>query len=158
MTVHVYKAGLLSAFGHDHEISAPLSGGVVDLEGRKVELHVDAQTLRVQDPKASAGDRADIQANMLGADVLDAANYREIRFRSTGAQPAGERAWTVRGDLTLHGETRPVSLEVHERDGHFAGTCRFRITDFRIKPVRVAGGTIRVKDELQVEFDIQLAR
>jgi polyisoprenoid-binding protein YceI len=157
MTVRVYKAGILSAFGHDHEISAPLSGGTVNVEGRKVELQVDTGALRVQDPKASGKDRAEIQATMLGPEVLDAANYKEIRFRSTSAEPAGAGAWRVKGELTLHGETRPVSMEVHERGGHYAGACRFHITDFGIKPVKVAGGTVRVKDEVQVEFDIQLA-
>jgi len=158
MKVHVYKAGLLSAFGHDHEISAPLSGGTVDVEGRQVELSVDARALRVQDPKASAGDRAEIQAAMLGAAVLDAATYQEIRFRSTGVESAAAHAWKVNGELTLHGQTRPLSLEVREQDGHYAGACRFRISDFRIQPVKAAGGTVRVKDEVQVEFDIQLAR
>lgn len=158
MTVHVYKAGLLSAFGHDHEISAPLSGGTVDVEGRVVQLSVDARALRVQDAKASAADRAEIQATMLGAAVLDAANYKEIRFRSTGVEPAAARTWKVNGELTLHGQTRPVSMEVREQDGHYTGACRFRITDFRIQPVKAAGGTVRVKDEVQVEFDIQLAR
>ncbi len=158
MTVHVYKAGLLSAFGHDHEISAPLSGGTVDVEGRVVQLSVDARALRVQDAKASAGDRAEIQATMLGAAVLDASTYKEIRFRSTGVEPAAARTWKVNGELTLHGQTRPVSMEVREQDGHYTGACRFRITDFRIQPVKAAGGTVRVKDEVQVEFDIQLAR
>ncbi|MDR3699990.1 MAG: YceI family protein [Candidatus Sulfopaludibacter sp.] len=158
MTVHVYKAGLLSVFGHDHEISAPLSGGAVDVEGRKVELRVDAAGLRVQDANVSGKDREDIQATMLGAGVLDAANYKEIRFRSTSAEPAGAGAWKVNGELTLHGETRPVSMQVHERGGHYAGAFRLNITDFRIKPVKAAGGAVRVKDEVQIEFDIQLAR
>jgi polyisoprenoid-binding protein YceI len=157
MTVHVYKAGVLSAFGHDHEISAPLAGGAVDVAARKVELHVNAEALRVQDA-TSDKDRAEIQATMLGAAVLDSANYKEIRFHSTGAEPAGAAAWKVNGELTLHGETRPVSMEVHERDGQFAGACRFKITDFGVKPVKAAGGAVRVKDEVEVEFNIQLAR
>ena len=158
MTVHVYKAGLLSAFGHDHEISAPIARGNVDVQGRKVELHADAGALRVQDPKVSDKDRDDIQTNMLGPDVLDAANHKEIRFQSTSATAAGAGAWKITGDLTLHGETRPVSMEVRGTDGHYAGTCRFKITDFGIKPVKAAGGAVRVKDEVQIEFDIQLAR
>ena len=158
MTVHVCKAGVLSAFGHDHEIDAPIARGSVDVEGRKVELHVDARALRVRDPKASDKDRREIQANMLGPDVLDAENHREIAFQSTRIEAAGPGAWKVSGDLTLHGETRPASVEVQERGGRYSGACRFKITDFGIKPVRAAGGAIRVKDEVQMEFDIQLAR
>jgi polyisoprenoid-binding protein YceI len=158
MTVHVYKAGLLSAFGHDHEISAPVAGGTVDVAGRRVELHVDAGALRVQDAKVSDKDRADIQATMLSSAVIDAGQFKEIRFRSTGVQSAGAGAWKVNGDLTLHGETHPVSMEVHEKDGQYVGTCRFDITSFGIKPVKAAGGAVRVKDAVDVEFDVALAR
>jgi polyisoprenoid-binding protein YceI len=158
MTIHVYKAGMFSALGHDHEISAPIAGGSVDVQGRKVDLHVSAGALRVQDPKASDKDRGEIQANMLGRDVLDVENHKEIAFRSTGAEPAGAGTWKVSGELTLHGATHPVSMEVSERDGHYVGNCRFNITDFGITPIKAAGGTIRVKDEVQVQFDIQLAR
>ena len=158
MTVHVYKAGVLSAFGHDHEIAAPIGGGSVDVEARKVELHVNAGALRVLDPKASDKDRGEIQTKMLGSDVLDAENHKEIGFQSTRAEAAGTGAWKLSGNLTLHGETRPVSLAVREKDGHYSGTCRFNITNFGIKPVKAAGGTVRVKDEVQIDFDVQLAR
>ncbi len=127
MTVHVYKAGVFSAFGHDHEISAPIASGSVDVEKRKVELHATAGALRVQDPKVSDKDRGEIQANMLGADVLDAANHPEISFQSTGAEAAGAGAWKVTGNLKLHGATQPVSMDVRESDGHYSGSCRFKI-------------------------------
>ena len=158
MTVRVYKAGLLSAFGHDHEISAPLTAGSVDVQARKVELSVSTGALRVQDAKISDKDRQSIQTTMLGPEVLDAANYKEIRFRSTSALAGEAGAWKVAGQLTLHGATKPVSMDVHEKDGHYSGSCRFNITDFGIKPVKVAGGTVKVKDEVQVDFDIQTAR
>jgi hypothetical protein len=38
VTVHVYRSGIFSAFGHDHEISAPIARGTVDIEKRMVEL------------------------------------------------------------------------------------------------------------------------
>jgi polyisoprenoid-binding protein YceI len=158
MTVHVYKSGMLSAFGHDHDIAAPVAAGTVDVAGRHVELQVNATALKVQDPKGSDKDRGEIQANMLGPEVLDAENHKEIRFRSTGAEPAGQGAWKLNGELTLHGATHAVSMEVHERDGHYTGNCRLNITDFGIKPIKAAGGTVRVKDEVQIDFDIQLAR
>ena len=65
---------------------------------------------------------------------------------------------TVRGTLTLHGQTAPVTVRVTERAGHFTGSSAFRLTEFSIKPVRIAGGTVKVKDEVRIEFDIQLAR
>ena len=158
MTVHVYRAGALAVFGHDHEITAPIAGGGVDTAGRHVELRVNAAALRVRDPNASEKDRAEIQKTMLGPDVLDAEQHREILFKSTAVEKAGD-GWTVRGNLTLHGQTKTVAVEVREaQEGHYTGSARLRQTDFGIKPVKVAGGTVRVKDELRIDFDIQLAR
>lgn len=158
MTVRVYKAGLLSALGHNHEISAPIAGGTVDPAARRVELHAQARALEVHDPGVSEKDRAEIQSTMLGPDVLDAEHHPEIGFRSTGAEPAGAGPWKVTGNLTLHGQTRTVVVEVREEGGHYVGTSRFKQTEFGIQPVKVAGGSIRVKDEIEVEFNIQLAR
>ena len=158
MTVHVYKAGMLSAFGHDHDIAAPVSAGTVDVTGRKVDLAVNTAAMRVQDPKASEKDRSDVQTTMLGADVLDAANHKEIRFHSTVAEPAGPGAWKVTGELTIRGTPHPVSFDVREHDGHYAGSCKLNISDFGIKAIKAAGGTVRVKDEIQIDFDIQLAK
>jgi polyisoprenoid-binding protein YceI len=156
MTVRVYKAGIFSAFGHDHEIAAPIAGGAVDPGAHSVELRVNARALRVGDPGVSEKDRAQIQETMLGPEVLDAEHHAEIVFRSAAASPGGEGVWQVRGTLTLHGENRPVTVEVREHGGHYVGSARLKQTDFGIKPVKVAGGTVRVKDEIRVDFDIQL--
>jgi polyisoprenoid-binding protein YceI len=158
LTVRVHKAGLFSALGHDHNITAPIARGEVDTSAHQVELHANAGALRVSDPDVSEKDRAEIERTMLGPHVLDAERHPEIVFRSTGAEPVGAGSWRVRGNLTLHGETRPVTVEVRERDAHYVGTSRFRQTDFGMKPVKVAGGTVRVKDEVRIEFDIQLMR
>jgi len=147
----------LSALGHDHEIAAPIASGKVDTAARTVEIHVKAAALKVRDPNVSDKDRAEIQSTMLGTEVLDAASHPEIVFRSTTAGPAGAGSWTLNGNLTLHGQTRPVTVEVKEAGGHYTGTARLKQTEFGITPVKVAGGTIKVKDEIQIEFDIQLA-
>lgn len=156
--VHVSKAGVLSAFGHDHEIAAPITSGTVDAGAKRVEIHINATSMKVVDPGGSDKDRAEIQSTMLGPDVLDANQYREIVFRSTAAEGQSEGKWRVTGDLTLHGQSRPVVLEVADEGGHYAGTARIRQTEFAMKPVKVAGGTVRVKDEVQIEFDIRLSK
>jgi polyisoprenoid-binding protein YceI len=95
---------------------------------------------------------------MVGPEVLDAAKYPEIIFRSTGVDAASEGSWKVQGELTLHGQTKSVAVEVREAGGHYTGASRFNLSDFGIKPIKVAGGSVRVKDEIRIEFDIQLAR
>ncbi|HEV2687217.1 MAG TPA: YceI family protein [Bryobacteraceae bacterium] len=158
MTVHVYKGGAFSAFGHNHEISAPIRSGSADITGHHVELTVEASALRVRDTDASEKDRAEIQKTMLGPAVLDTERYREIVFRSTAAEPAGTGAWNVSGALTLHGQTKTVAVRVSEKAGHYIGQVALKQTDFGMKPVKVGGGAVKVKDEIRIEFDIQLAR
>src|SRR5216684_3755666 len=53
MTVRVYKAGVFSALGHNHEISAPITGGAIDTSARQVELQTNAAALQVRDPEVS---------------------------------------------------------------------------------------------------------
>lgn len=158
MTVRVSKAGAFSALGHDHEIAAPIADGAIDTTARRVELRVDAAALRVRDPDASEKDRQEIQKTMLGPDVLAVDRYPQIVFKSTAAKPAGAGSWTISGELKLHGQTRPVTVQVHLRGGHYVGTVRLKQSDFGMKPVKVAGGMVSVKDEVRIDFDIQLAQ
>jgi polyisoprenoid-binding protein YceI len=154
MTVRVFKSGMFSAFGHDHEISAPIRDGKFSEGDRSVDLTVDARQMRVMDKDVSDKDRAEIQENMLGPKVLDTGQFPEIRFHSTAVQPAGDGRWTVSGDLTVHGKTRPVKLEVKLQNGHYQGSAQLKQRDFGIEPISVGGGAVKVKDELRVEFDI----
>jgi polyisoprenoid-binding protein YceI len=157
LTVRVEKTGIFSALGHNHEITATIDRGSVDLNTHQVTLYAKSASLNVRDQDTSEKDRAQIQATMAGPEVLDVETYPEIVFRSTGAQPAGAGVWKVSGSLSLHGRTHPVDVSVQEKNGHYVGTSQFRQTDFGMKPVKVAGGTVQVKDEVRIEFDIQLA-
>jgi polyisoprenoid-binding protein YceI len=158
LKVRVYKTGFFSAFAHNHEIDAPVTQGAVDTsEQASVKLSVDARKLRVVDPEVSEKDRGDIQKTMLGPEVLDSEHFPEIVFKSTAVEPNGADRWTVRGELTLHGQTRPVAVDVSYRAGHYTGQATLKQTEFGIKPVSIAGGTVKVKDAVRVEFDIQLA-
>jgi polyisoprenoid-binding protein YceI len=153
VTVRVYKSGLFSSFGHDHEIRASIKDGAFDEEKNTVWFVVEARSLHVRDAEASEKDRAEIQATMLGPKVLDSEEFREIRFRSTEVNRHGNQ-WTVHGDLTLHGQTRPVQAEVERQNGGYRGSARLRQKDFGITPVSIAGGSVKVKDEVRIEFEI----
>ena len=85
LTVKVWKTGLFSAFAHDHEISAPItSGAVVEGDHASVNFVVNARAMKVLDPDASASTRAEVEHNMLSAEVLDTERYPKISFESTG--------------------------------------------------------------------------
>ena len=153
--VEVGRSGLLSAFGHDHRIRAPVSSGRVRSEGGPaVEIAFDARSLRVADGGLSDSDREKVQATMRGSDVLDAERYPEIVFRSSAVEAAGAGRWSVSGSLTLHGQTRPVRADVSLSGRRYRGEAAFPLTDFGIRPPVVAGGTVRVRDEVRIVFDV----
>ena len=154
LTVRAYKGGVFSSFGHDHEIRAQIKEGAFDEEKGTVWFVVEARSLKVQDAEASEKDRADIHDTMLGPKVLDSEKFHEIRFRSTEVTRRGNDRWTVRGDLTLHGQTKPVQAEVERQNGGYRGSAQLRQKDFGITPVTVAGGSVKVKDEVRIEFEI----
>jgi polyisoprenoid-binding protein YceI len=156
LTIHVGKTGTFSGFGHEHEVRAPIHSGSADTGAHPaVEIHVDARALRVIDKDASEKDRAEVQKTMLGPEVLDSEHHQEIVFKSIGTEAGGPGKWTLRGNLTLRGQTHPVTAQVTLKDGHYTGEGTVKLTDFGIKPPGKAG--VRAKDELKVTFDVQLA-
>jgi len=154
LTVRVFKSGLFSGFAHDHEISAPLSSGTVDATALSVDVHFDARRMTVLDPDASAGDRAKVQETMLSEKVLDAAKFPEIAFVSRNVRVVGNNAYSAEGDLTLHGVTHAVTVSVSLANGHYTGSAKLKQTDFGIQPIKIAGGSVKVKDEVEISFDI----
>jgi hypothetical protein len=155
LTVLVYKSGLFSAFADNHIVKAPIATGTMSEQAPlAIELIVRAADLRVLDPNLSPDRRAEVQAKMLSADVLDVERFPDITFTSTGIQPAGTDRWTVTGRLVLHGQTRTISFPVVRANGHYRGEVSIKQRDFGIEPIRIAGGTVKVKDEVRVQFDI----
>src|SRR5205085_1862278 len=54
----------------------------------------------------------DRDAHLKNADFFDVAHYPTITFASTGVKPRGDDTWELAGDLTVHGTTKPVTLQV----------------------------------------------
>jgi polyisoprenoid-binding protein YceI len=156
LTIHVGKTGAFSGFGHEHEVRALIHSGTAETGSHPaVEIHVDARQLRVIDKNASEKERAEVQKTMLGPEVLNSEQHQEIVFKSTAAEAAGQDRWTLRGNLTLRGQTRPVTVQVTLKDGHYTGEAAVKQTDFGIKPPGKAG--VRAKDEVKIVFDVRMA-
>jgi polyisoprenoid-binding protein YceI len=162
----VGKAGLLGFAGHAHEVLAPSVGGRVEVDSTdwqhsRVSLELDATTLRVTGKDEPASDVPQVQRVMLSDQVLDVARYPKITFESHRVTVASHHgasgAVVVDGDLTLHGTTRPATIRADVTFGPAGdlsarGAFSLKQTQFGIVPVTAAGGTVRVKDELEVNF------
>jgi polyisoprenoid-binding protein YceI len=165
--IHVYKEGVFKAFGHDHLIEGKDVSGEAQFDPEKMEqssvrLKIPTKSITVVDPGESEKDRHEVQTTMEGEKVLDTAKFPEITFRSSGisAVKKNPQGWelTLSGTLKLHGVEKPVSfpLRVHSDGDELRGEGELSIlqTDYGITPVKVAGGSVKVKDKLKISFTI----
>jgi polyisoprenoid-binding protein YceI len=163
--VHANAGGLLGAFAHDHLIEAQKIEGCATIDPKNlsrssVKVTFRTADLRVLDPKESADDRAKVQKTM-ETEVLRIAEYPQIAFESTGVEASGSDRFRVLGNLTIRGKSQPATIPVVLKrlsDGTYevTGEYKFKQSAFGIKPISLAGGTIKVKDELRTEFDLFL--
>jgi polyisoprenoid-binding protein YceI len=168
--IHVGKAGAFSFAGHRHEITGRVTGSVRvdagDPAASSVELAFPTGRLVVLPENEPGADAPKVQEIMLGPRVLDAARFPRIVFRSrqVSAAAAGAGTWQlqVAGDLSLHGVTRPVTVPMRASlsgDTLTAtGQASLKQSDYGIEPVSAGAGTVRVKDELSLDFEVVARR
>jgi len=167
LQIDVSKEGAFKMFGHDHLIVAKEISGQVQFDPQKMEdsavhLRVPANLLTVLDPGESEKDRREVQVTMTGEKVLDVARFPDIVFTSTRVSAVKKTAdgWelTLAGKLNLHGVEKPVSfpLRVRAAAGELRAQGEVSVlqTDHGITPIKVGGGSVRVKDKLKITFTI----
>ena len=164
-TVRAFATGMLSAFGHNPTIAISDFDGEIVLNPDAVEqsslrLVIHAASLNDTDD-ISEKDRNEINRAM-HQDVLESDSYAEIVYecsRLTANKTGVGQYWlALNGDLTLHGVTRaqPVAarLSMNGDQLRVSGEFSVRQSDYDIRPVSAVGGTIKLKDELKLSFDI----
>jgi polyisoprenoid-binding protein YceI len=146
--------------GRFAEVSGTLTGDEDDLERASIELTI---------PVAGIDTREDQRdAHLRSADFFDADRHPAITFRSSNIARSG-RDFTVTGDLTIRGVTRPVTLLV-ERGGRvrdpwgnerlgFSATTRLNRKDFGLHwNQALETGGVLVGDEVKVTVELELVR
>lgn len=100
----------------------------------KIEVNIDTASID--------SNHAERDKHLRGKDFLDVGKYPTAKFVSTGFQENGDGTAKLQGDLTLHGTTRPITIDVKHIGagpdpwgGHrrgFEGTTRLALKDFGI--------------------------
>ncbi len=164
--MRAFATGLLSSFGHNPTIAIPDFEGDVQwtsdtLEDAKVRIVARAASLTVTDD-ISARDRQEIERRM-HHEVLETDGFEEIVYdcdRVSSIQKIAESLYavTLNGELSLHGVTCtqpvPARVTIKGETLRAAGDFSVRLSDYDIRPVSAAGGTVKLKDELKLSFDI----
>ena len=161
----VHASGMLSALGHSPTIVVREFSGHVTVPddaaaGASLELAIQTAALAVGDD-VKESDRREIEQTMR-KDVLEVDSYPSITFVSsevTGAAPgAGSFRVAIGGTLTLHGVSHPERIEalVNVMGDRLTanGQTVIRQSTYGITPVKIAGGALKLKDEIDLSFDI----
>lgn len=129
-------------------------------------VNVDIDPRSIQSDNAPDG----FLQSLAGKDWLDAERFPEMSFRSRSIEPAGNGSFRVRGDLTLHGVTRPIVLEAkynggyagHPYDPHarigFSAEGSFKRSDFGVSAgIPSAGNPFGVGDQVDVILETEFS-
>jgi polyisoprenoid-binding protein YceI len=157
------RTGLGRKAGHDLTIEVTRwSGDVVadasDPGRSSVTFTADVDSLEVLEgvgglKALTDADRADIKQTIRDK-ILRPAEHPSITFTSTGVAGSPE-SFTVTGDLTIMGTTRPITLEARmDGDGRVRGAGTVVQSTWGIKPYSALAGALRLADEVRVEFDL----
>jgi len=164
-TVRAVAAGMLSAMGHNptigiRDFSGELKFSPEQLNAGAFRLAIRSSSLAVQDD-ISDRDRREME-RLMNEEVLESAKFPEILYESAqiSVSTMGDALYSAQmnGELTLHGIKRSVPITARvammgsmlRASGNFA----LRQSDYGIKPVTVAGGALKLKDELSFSFEI----
>ncbi len=162
-TIHAIASGVLSFAAHSPTFTVRELRGEVWLNGQQIDelaVVLAARSLELQDRVAPA-DRRDIEGRMQ-TEVLETSRFPEVRFRAEHVpinhRARGEYQAYLDGQLDLHGVSRPVRVPtdvvVYDDALRLRGSHTLRMSEYRIKPVTAVGGMIKLRDELELSFDI----
>jgi hypothetical protein len=176
LRLRTYRQGLAAKAGHDLLLEAAEWKGHVRVPGAsgadpgaradaqasaqvEVEVEVDLRRLEVLQGTGGVkplteGDKNEIRKQMrkpLRTDVQPLAT-----FRSSNVRIDGDHA-TVTGELSLAGQSHPIELDVHRgSDGRIMGGTQVLQTHWGIKPYTGFFGALKLRDAVDIEFELHL--
>jgi polyisoprenoid-binding protein YceI len=163
LVVKTYREGMAAKAGHDLIIEVQRWEATLEVADdpsqSSLELHADPRSLYPREglrgiKPLTDKDREEIRKN-IDHKVLGA---EPISFRSSAVEASGDGdRLSVRGELSVHGQTRPASFELSVgADGRMTGTVPLVQSEWGIKPYRGLMGALKVRDSVEVVFDGRL--
>jgi polyisoprenoid-binding protein YceI len=133
-----------------------------DITRSSVHAVIDAASISTRDEQRDQ--------HLRSPDFLDVANFPTIEFQSTRVTRDSNGALKLAGNLTIHGVTKEVVLEVEDGASELrdpwgntkrgaSATTRFNRKDFGLRwNVALETGGFVVGDELKIEIDVELLK
>jgi polyisoprenoid-binding protein YceI len=164
-TVRAFATGLLARMGHNptigiRDLSGELTFDPDKLEAASFRIVIKSASLSVQDDISSKDLRE--MERLMNQEVLETEKFPEILYEASAITVTKMAdmlySATLNGNLTLHGVTRsqPIVTRVALLGSMLRASGDFSLnqTDYNIKLVSVAGGALKLKDELTFSFEI----
>jgi polyisoprenoid-binding protein YceI len=168
-TVRAFATGMLAAMGHNPTIGIrDLSGEITfnpdELKASSLKIVIQSSSLSVQDD-ISTKDLREME-RLMNQEVLETTKFPEILYEapniSVTRMDATLFSAVLQGNLTLRGVSRsqPINVRVALLGSMLRASGDFTLnqTDYGIKLVSVAGGALKLKDELKFSFEIVARR
>jgi polyisoprenoid-binding protein YceI len=145
--------------------------GINDVSGTFNDFDVTVQSLKpdfsdasieMTAKTASIDTRVEARNNHLkSADFFDVEKYPTLSFKSTSVKPAGTNKYKLTGDLTLHGITKPVTMDLlykgtvenpmsKKQTAGFQVSGTIKRSDFNVGPKFPAP---MISDEVKIKAD-----
>jgi polyisoprenoid-binding protein YceI len=145
------------------KLDAKLQFDPANLAATQLTATVDARSIETDFPDPAT---VDFNAQLQGAEWLNAAQFPQIEFRTTRVEPKGKHGMTVHGELTMRGVTRPIVLDAtynggysgHPLDPHarigFSAQGALRRSEFGISGgIPEAGSNVGVGDKVTIVIE-----
>src|SRR5262245_6846909 len=153
---HMMLSNVSGEFG---KVSGTIQGEQTAPATAVIEASIDATSINTREPKRDE--------HLKSPDFLDVAQYPTITFKSRKIDAAGAGGFKVTGDLTLHGVTKEVVLDVSDvtppikdpmgktRAGAHA-TTKINRKDYGINWSKAMdNGGLMVGDDVAITIDVE---
>ena len=163
---HALRGGLLWFKGHDHLVAVREFTGEAQLDRNSLaasSLEITAKTASMEETSSVF---TDAQKKIINKELHDIVllpdQYPDIVFKSTSvtgkATGANQYELKIKGDLTLHGVTRQITIptRVATTGSELRAQGDFSVnrSDFKVKATSAVHGLMRVRAKLKFNFDI----
>ncbi len=149
---HLMISEVEGSFG-DFDITATASDTF-----ENAEFSVEIQTASID----TDNERRD--GHLKSADFFDAEKFPAISFKSTGYEKTGDKTFTLTGDLTMHGVTKPITLEgkvngiiTDQRSNKLKAGLKLTGTVNRLE-FGVGGDTPTLGDDVEMTINLEMAQ
>ena len=167
VVIKTSRAGLAAKAGHDLTIEFTRWSAQVEVPGddaggvtaATITADLDLGSLEVREGTGGAkplndNDRRDIKKTMSGILGTGSASFTSAKIARFGASSGA-----IEGTLTLNGQTQPLRLQVNAPgEGRYRGSATVPQSAFGIKPYSGFFGALKLRDDVAVEFEVDLAK